>query len=107
MVFIHRGILDHDVFLCEWFFYVDINFEDVLPRVLQYQVLELGELSPAPVVEPQHMLVTWSLADQGTDARVDLLYGQSGLVITRPAQLSHYPAEVRGPEVRDDELCPW
>ena len=94
MVFIHRSILDHDVFLCEWFFNVDIDFEDVLTGVLQYQVLELGELRPAPVTEPQVVLVTGSLADQGTDARVDLLYGQSGLVITRPAQLSHYPAEV-------------
>ena len=94
-VHIHRSILDHDVLLGKWFLDVDINFEDVLPGVLQYQVLELPQLPRAPVVEAG---ARRGPGDQVTDPGVDLLYGQPRLVVTRPAELLYNPTEVRGPE---------
>ena len=97
---IHRSRLNHDVLLCKWFLDVDINFEDILLGVLQNQSLELSQFPPAPVVDFQSLIVTNGPPDQGTEARVDLLYGQPGLVFTGPAQLLYYQTEVRGPEVR-------
>ena len=95
---IHRGILNHDVLLCKWFLDVDVNFEDILLGVLQNQGLELSQFRPTPVVYFKSLILTNGPADQGTDGRVDLLYGQPRLVATRPSELLYNSTEVRGPE---------